>query len=164
MCVCVYLWVIFFETYHYVTRWLGSMSHEIAETLDCLFLYFLFNNFFYSLFREKIRSRFFSSWASHHCASPRRRISSKRRSVESTPPLCAWCVGGSLGYVDENVPSKKASLSRGHQKGNRSHNNGRLWWLIFSYMFFLSTLLSAAYKNQESVKLWQSGRRNPVEN
>lgn len=29
------------------------MSHEIAETLDCLFLYFLFNNFFYSLFREK---------------------------------------------------------------------------------------------------------------
>ncbi len=58
-----------------------------------------------------MRSRFFSTWASHHCASPRRRISSKRRSVESTPPLCAWCVGGALATLMKTCRLKKL-LSR----------------------------------------------------
>lgn len=164
--VCVYLWVVFLETYRYVTRWLGSMSHERerAETLDCLFVYLLSNNFFI-LFFVKIRSRFYSTWASHHCASPRRRISSKRRSVESTPPLCAWCVGGALATLMKTCRLKKllSSLSRGHQKGNRSHNNGRLWWLIFSSIFFsrLFCLRLTKTKNRSSS---DSGRRNPMEN
>lgn len=109
--VCVYLWVVFLETYRYVTRWLGSMSHEREreQRLWTVSLYTCFPITFLFSFSWKIRSRFYSTWASHHCASPRRRISSKRRSVEYPTLMCVMRWGS--GYVDENVPSKKASLS-----------------------------------------------------
>ena len=158
----VYLWVVFLETYRYVTRWLGSMSHEREPRLWTVSVYTSFPiTFFLFFFSWKIRSRFYSTWASHHCASPRRRISSKRRSVEYPTLMCVmrW---GALATLMKSCRLKKL-LSRGHQKGNRSHNNGRLWWLIFYYTFF-SWLFCLRLTKPRIGQALTVGGENPMEN
>jgi hypothetical protein len=132
-----------------------SWEREREQRLWTVSLYTCFPITFLFSFSWKIRSRFYSTWASHHCASPRRRISSKRRSVEYPTLMCVMRWGSWLRWWKHAV---KKSFSLSLSRTSKRKPFTQQWppvMVNFLFYIFLSTLLSAAYKNQESVKLWQ---------